>query len=189
MPRSLILSRLLQGASCMCVVLSALLLGACSRASPSGVRRDPAQNVLLITVDTLRADALGAYGNKTATTPWMDRLAAGGVRFTAAHASTVVTLPSHATILSGLYPFHHGVRENAGFRFPADADTLATLLKGRGYRTAAFVSAFPLDSRFGLTRGFDAYDDRFEKGDNHQAFRVPERPGTVTVGAALAWIR
>jgi arylsulfatase A-like enzyme/Tfp pilus assembly protein PilF len=158
----------------------------CRRAAPAA--RDPTQNVLLITIDTLRADALGSYGNASASTPVLDRLAAEGVRFERAHASTVVTLPSHATILSGLYPFHHGVRENAGFRFPATAETLATILHVRGYRTGAFVSAFPLDARFGLTRGFDVYDDRFPKGDA-TAFRVPERKGSETVAAALQWIR
>src|SRR5215470_10828492 len=99
------------------VALAASLLAACGHAAPEQLR-DPSQNVLLITIDTLRADAIGASGNATVATPWIDRLAAGGVRFTAAHASTVVTLPSHANILSGLYPFRHGVRENAGFRFP-----------------------------------------------------------------------
>ena len=153
------------------------------------VRREPGLNVLLITIDTLRADALGAYGNKRASTPWLDRVAAGGVRFSRAYAQTVVTLPSHANILSGRYPFRHGVHENSGFRFPADLDTLATLLKSRGYRTGAFVSAFPLDVRFGLGRGFDVYDDRYGKGAERRAFREPERPGTVTIGAAADWIR
>jgi arylsulfatase A-like enzyme/Flp pilus assembly protein TadD len=163
---------------------NALLL-ACGRTGPA---RDPSQNVLLITIDTLRADAIGAAGNSAVATPWIDRLAGGGVRFTSAHASAVVTLPSHASILSGLYPFRHGVRENAGFRFPATAETLATLLKARGFRTGAFVSAFPLDARFGLTRGFDVYDDRFPKSEANTAFRVPERPGTATVAAAQRWI-
>jgi arylsulfatase A-like enzyme/tetratricopeptide (TPR) repeat protein len=169
-------------------VLVTALSGCSASSTRAGPPRDPAQNVLLITIDTLRADAVGAYGNKQVATPWLDRLAAGGVRFTAAHASTVVTLPSHANILSGVYPFRHGVRENAGFRFPAGTDTIATLLKARGYRTGAFVSAFPLDVRFGLTRGFDRYDDRFAKGETHAAFRVPERRGADTVAAALAWI-
>ena len=168
------------------MLAAATILSACGRPAPE--RRDPAQNVLLITIDTLRADAVGAYGNSTVSTPWIDRLAAGGVRFGQAHASTVVTLPSHANILSGLYPFRHGVRENAGFRFPAEVETLASLLKARGYRTAAFVSAFPLDARFGLTRGFDTYDDHFPKGEANVAFRVPERRGVDTVAAALAWI-
>jgi hypothetical protein len=127
---------------------------------PAPVRRDPGLSVLLITIDTLRADALGCYGNRTIETPWMDRLAAAGVRFEQGHAQNVVTLPSHANILSGRYPLDHGVRDNSGFRVPGGPETLATVLKRAGYRTAAFVSAFPLDSRFGLDRGFDVYDDR-----------------------------
>src|SRR3954471_20515590 len=176
-----------QRATCAVVATASLALAAgCSRPAPEP---RAAPNVLLITIDTLRADAVGAYGNRTASTPWIDRLAAAGVRFTQAHASSVVTLPSHANILSGTYPFHHGVRENAGFRFPAQLDTLATLLRARHYRTAAFVSAFPLDARFGLTRGFDRYDDRFPKNETGIAFRVPERRGSDTVSAALDWIR
>ena len=173
--------------ACSALLAAAVsLLSACGPAAPD--RRRPARNVLLITIDTLRADAIGAYGNRAVSTPWMDRLATGGVRFAQAHASSVVTLPSHANILSGVYPFRHGVRENAGFRFPAEVDTLASLLHARGYRTGAFVSAFPLDARFGLTRGFDIYDDRFAKGETNVAFRVPERRGSDTVAAALAWI-
>jgi arylsulfatase A-like enzyme/Tfp pilus assembly protein PilF len=144
--------------------------------------------VLLITIDTLRADALGAYGNTQVQTPWLDRLSSGGVRFSRAFAHNVVTLPSHANILSGRYPFAHGVRENSGFRFPPDMATLATVLKGRGYKTGAFVSAFPLDVRFGLERGFDVYDDRYGKGLERRAFREPERPGPATVAAASEWI-
>ena len=173
-------------AACAVATAAASLTAACGR--PSNAPR-AAPNVLLITIDTLRADALGAYGNPSVSTPWIDRLAAAGVRFTQARASAVVTLPSHATILSGLYPLHHGVRENAGFRFPAQLDTLAALLRARHYRTGAFVSAFPLDARFGLTRGFDVYDDRFPKNEGTVAFHVPERPGTATVAAALDWIR
>jgi arylsulfatase A-like enzyme/Tfp pilus assembly protein PilF len=145
-------------------------------------------NILLITIDTLRDDALGASGNAAASTPSIDRLAAAGIRFSQAHAHAVVTLPSHASILSGRYPFAHGVRENAGFRFPPDIDTLATVLKAQGYRTSAFVSAFPLDARFGLGRGFDVYDDQYGKGIDHSAFHVPERRGADTVAAALEWI-
>src|SRR6476620_10459800 len=152
------------------------------------IRREPGLNVLLITIDTLRADALGAYGNSTVSTPLLDRLSAGGVRFSRALAQTVVTLPSHANILSGRYPFAHGVHENSGFRFPDNVDTLATVLKAQGYRTGAFVSAFPLDVRFGLARGFDVYDDRYGKGAERAAFREPERAGAATVAAAVAWI-
>src|SRR5439155_24049800 len=99
------------------------------------------QNVLLITIDTLRADALGCYDGPAAT-PALDRLAADGVRFDFAHAHAVLTLPSHASILTGNYPFRHGVRENSGYRLAPNARTLATVLKRAGYATAAFVSAF-----------------------------------------------
>jgi len=155
---------------------------------PGAVRREAGLNVLLVTVDTLRADALGAYGNTQVETPWIDRLAAQGVVFEFAHAQNVVTLPSHANILSGVYPLTHGIRDNAGFRFPAGRDTLATIFKARGYRTGAFVSAFPLDSRFGLDRGFDVYDDRFSNVDTHTAFVMEERHGAETVALARQWL-
>src|SRR5688572_18616623 len=121
--------------------LGALLLAGLGAAVFGGVLRHQKQHaadsrpvhVLLISVDTLRADALGAYGNAKAQTPWMDRLAAGGARFETAHAHNVVTLPSHANLLSGRYPLAHGVRDNSGFRFPTGTPTLATLLKERGY--------------------------------------------------------
>jgi arylsulfatase A-like enzyme/Tfp pilus assembly protein PilF len=167
------------------VLLAAIAAAACGdRVAP----RDPDLNVLLVTIDTLRADALGAYGNATVSTPWIDRLASEGVRFDHAHSHTVVTLPSHASILSGRYPTVHGVRDNAGFRFPSSIDTIATMLKARGYRTGAFVSAFPLDTRFGLSRGFDVYDDSYGKAVEKTAFHMPERPGRETVRAALDWI-
>jgi arylsulfatase A-like enzyme/Tfp pilus assembly protein PilF len=152
------------------------------------VRREPGLSVLLITVDTLRADAVGAYGKAGALTPWMDRLAAAGVRFDDAHAHNVVTLPSHANILAGRYPLDHGVRDNSGFRFPAGIETLATLLKARGYATGAFVSAFPLASRFGLGRGFDAYEDSFVDAVARPAFLEQERRGTETVALARRWL-
>jgi arylsulfatase A-like enzyme/predicted negative regulator of RcsB-dependent stress response len=156
--------------------------------STTAVRREPGLNVLLITVDTLRADAIGAYGNSRASTPSIDRLAAAGIRFVDAHAHSVTTLPSHANILSGKYPTDHGVRDNSGFRFPITVDTLATLLKARGYRTGAFVSGFPLDSRFGLDRGFDVYEDRFVDAQPRPAFLEQERRGTETVALARHWI-
>ena len=150
--------------------------------------REAGLNVLLVTIDTLRADALGAYGSRSAQTPWIDRLAREGVRFETAHAHNVTTLASHANILSGRLPTDHGVRDNAGFRFPAAAPTLATLLKAAGYRTAAFVSAFPLDSRFGLARGFDVYDDRFVDAQARPAFLEQERAAPSTVALARKWI-
>jgi arylsulfatase A-like enzyme/Flp pilus assembly protein TadD len=118
----------------------------------------------------------------------MDKLATGGVRFDRARAHNVITLPSHANILGGRLPSEHGVRDNSGFRFPAEQATLATILKARGYRTGGFVSAFPLDSRFGLDRGFDVYDDSFADARTGRAFLLQERPGTETVTLARRWI-
>ena len=167
------------------VVIAALL--AWSR-RPQPVRREEGLSVLLVTIDTLRFDALGCYGNKTVETPWIDRLAREGVRFAEAHAQNVVTLPSHANILSGRYPLDHGIRDNAGFRFPSGTETMATLLKKAGYQTGAFVSAFPLDSRFGLDHGFDVYDDRFGDPESRTAFLMQERSGRETVEAARRWL-
>jgi len=154
----------------------------------STILRQPGLNVLLITIDTLRADALGSYGHPMAATPWIDRLAATGVRFETAHAHNVVTLPTHASILTGLYPQQHGVRDNSGFRFPAELPTLASLLQEQGYRTGAFISAFPLDSRFGLDHGFEIYEDSFVGADRRPAFLEQERSGVDTVALAKRWI-
>jgi arylsulfatase A-like enzyme/Tfp pilus assembly protein PilF len=143
--------------------------------------------VLLVSIDTLRADALGSYGRRDADTPLLDRVASEGVRFAHARSHNVVTLPAHANMLSGRLPLSHGVRDNSGFRFPAGVPTLATLLKERGYRTAAFVSAFVLDSRFGLDRGFDVYDDRLGGAEVRTEFHVPERRGQRTVELARQW--
>jgi arylsulfatase A-like enzyme/Flp pilus assembly protein TadD len=148
----------------------------------------PKQNVLLVTIDTLRADALGSYGG-VAATPALDRLARDGVRFDFAHAHAVLTLPSHASILTGAYPFQHGIRDNSGYRLAAGARTAATLLKQAGYRTAAFVAAFPLHSRFGLNQGFDVYDDRFGETRAPTEFVMPERSATTMVALAREWIK
>jgi arylsulfatase A-like enzyme/Flp pilus assembly protein TadD len=170
------------------LALAAVAIAAWGLLAPRTAPREAGLSVLLVTIDTLRADALGAYGNHDASTPWIDRLAAGGVRFETAHAQNVTTFPSHANILSGRYPFDHGVRDNISFRFPQEVDTLATLLAAHGYRTGAFVSAFPLASRFGLQRGFEVYDDRFIGVHSRTAFRLEERPGVETVALARRWL-
>lgn len=146
------------------------------------------RNVLLITIDTLRADALGFAGGAAAT-PNLDALARSGVTFDFAHAHAVVTLPSHASILTGLYPFAHGIRDNAGYRLARGTTTLATFLKASGYATGAFVGAFPLDARFGLGDGFDVYDDRYPGRARASDLLMPERPADQVVAAASAWIR
>lgn len=143
-------------------------------------------DLLLVTIDTLRHDATGFSGSGKVETPTLDRLAAAGRVFPSTHAHTVVTLPSHASILTGLLPYQHGVRDNAGFVLDDRHPTLATVLASAGYATAAFVSAFPLDRRFGLDNGFQEYDDRYE-GAGGGAFVFPERPGRETVALALDW--
>jgi arylsulfatase A-like enzyme/Flp pilus assembly protein TadD len=158
------------------------------RLFPGAPPRDPGLSVLLVSIDTLRADALGAYGNPRARTPWIDRLAREGVRFDTAHAHNVVTLPSHVNMLTGRYPFEHGVRDNNGFRVPKDTPTLAGLLKPRGFRSAGFVSAFVLDERFGLASGFDRWDSRVAGGEWSRGFAIPERPGPATVAEAVRWL-
>jgi arylsulfatase A-like enzyme/Tfp pilus assembly protein PilF len=147
----------------------------------------PDQNVLIVTIDTLRADALGSYGGR-ARTPNLDRLADEGVRFTFAHAHAVVTLPSHASILTGRYPFEHGVHDNAGFRLPDSADTLAEAARAKGFATGAFVGAFPVDRQFGLAQGFDVYDDLAGRSVDPAEFTFNERPAAEVVAAARAWI-
>jgi len=156
-------------------------------AQAQGRSRTAPRDVLLVTVDTLRADALGFSGNTEVSTPTLDRLAAEGRVFPRAHAQNVVTLPSHTNILTGRYPFDHGVRDNAGFVLPDDVPTLATLLSGAGFATAAVVGAFPLDARFGLNRGFDLYDDQYPEGTEEAGFRLIERRGDEVVRRGLAW--
>jgi arylsulfatase A-like enzyme/Flp pilus assembly protein TadD len=157
--------------------------------APAHPSAAPSRDVVLITIDTLRADALGFAGNARSQTPVLDRLAAQGRVFTDAHAHNVVTLPSHTNILTGLYPFQHGVRDNTGFRLAAKVPTLATVLHGAGFATGAFVGAFPLDSQYGLNHGFDVYDDHYPKGTNETEFVLPERRGDEVVRLALAWWR
>jgi arylsulfatase A-like enzyme/tetratricopeptide (TPR) repeat protein len=144
-------------------------------------------DVLLVTIDTLRADRLGCYGHAGAATPHLDGLAARGARFETAVAHAPLTTPSHASILTGLTPPRHGVRDN-GRALVGGVPTLAEAFRAAGYATGAFVSAFPLDRRFGLDRGFDRYDDRLPHGDDPRRASYVERPGPATTAAALAWI-
>jgi len=142
---------------------------------------------MLITLDTTRADRLGCYGYGPGVTPNLDRLAAEGVRFRRAYAHVPLTAPSHASILTGLLPPRHGVHDNGAFALPEGPTTLAEVFLDAGYRTGGFVSAFVLDRRFGLARGFATYDDDVLGGgaDNVEASVRAE----VTVGRALEWIR
>src|SRR5262245_34024898 len=121
-----------------------------------------ARNLLLVTIDTLRADRVGAYGYKAARTPAIDALAARGARFDAAFSSAPITLTSHATIMTGRYPPGHGARHN-GMRLDPGVPTIADALRQSGFATAAFVAAFPLDARFGLNKGFATFMDRMRR--------------------------
>jgi choline-sulfatase len=164
------------------VALVALVgVAACSR--PPATPPPPPPNILLVTIDTMRADRLGL-----GFTPTLDRLAAEDLRFTHARSAVPLTLPSHATILSGLLPPHHGVRENATYRFDHTHPTIAALLKARGYRTGAVVGAFVLDRQFGLDAGFDSYDDRIPRRPDRDLRLESERPATAVTDAALAWV-
>ena len=158
------------------------------REQPFAIEARADRNILLVTIDTLRADALSSYGGG-APTPQLDRLAARGARFTFAHAHAVVTLPSHTSLLTGLYPYEHGVRDNNGYRVRQGQATLATRLKQIGFATGAFVGGFPLDQRFGLNAGFDVYDDRIGETGSTVDFALPERRADAVVAAALGWTR
>lgn len=157
------------------VCIATLVLAACgddappkapsSSAAPAAADAAPRAgaasgfNVLLVTLDTVRADALGCYGDAKAHTPVLDRLAQTGARFERALAPAPITLPAHSTLMTGLDPLSHGVRNNGTFRLAAEQLTLAERLAAQGYATGAVVSAFVLDARFGLDQGFGSYDD------------------------------
>ncbi len=150
--------------------------------------REPA-SVLLVTLDTLRADRVGAWGGPRGLTPSLDALAASGVVFEEALASVPLTLPSHATLFTGLEPPRHGVHDNGTYVLPADVETLATRLKASGYETGAFVGAYVLDRRFGLARGFDHYDDRIARNERGPSVLESERRCGEVVDAAAAWLK
>lgn len=168
-----------------CLAAAAVACGPGSSLSPGGAQ---GANVLLITVDTLRKDRVGAYGHRGGLTPTLDALAAAGVRFDTAFSHVPATLPAHASILTGRTPPHHGLHVNGAARLADSVPTLATVLKARGYRTGAFVGAFVLDARYGLARGFDHYDDRYPQGAIGQTFGFAERRAAEVVSAAASWI-
>jgi choline-sulfatase len=161
---------------CRFVAAIVLLFAACTS------RETKHPNVLLITLDTFRADRIGPL------TPNLAKLARESVSFANAGSAVPLTLPAHATILSGELPLHHGLRNNGAGTFPADRATLATVLAQAGYRTGAFVSAFVLDHRFGLNRGFDTYDDEIARDPNQTSSYDAERRGAETVDKALTWL-
>lgn len=144
-------------------------------------------NVIIITVDTLRADHVGIYGYEKIETPNMDALGRNGVLFSQAFCHVPLTLPSHCSLFTGTLPLFHGVRDN-GYRLPAFNITLAQTLKDKGYQTAAFVGAFPLDSRFGLDNGFDVYDDLYGSKNIVRDLSFIERKAEEVNNRAIEWI-
>jgi len=150
---------------------------------------DSKTDVLLVTIDTTRADRIGCYGDPLANTPVLDALAANGILFREAHTPVPLTLPAHASLLTGRLPSSHGLRDNAGFRLDDSFETLAEVLADGGYRTGAFVSAFVLDSAWGLDQGFDEYRDPFHPSQVAAmgAFGEVELPSAEVVNAALSW--
>ena len=174
------------------VVAAASAIG-CTRESPPpppGAPPSPdpgTASLLLVTLDTFRADAAGCGGSPGGRTPHLDRLARTGIQFETGIASCPLTLPSHATMLTGLEPPGHGIRSNGVARLPGDVATLGGELKKHGFVTGAFLGAFALVERFGLGRGFDEYDDDVGGFEDVGAFEMARRRGDRVVAAAESW--
>lgn len=154
----------------------------------SACQADDRPNIVLVTLDTTRADRIGSMGDPTARTPTLDSLAERGAIFERCFASAPLTLPSHTTILTGLDPSRHGVRNN-GERVAPEVETVAEQLGRVGYATAAFVAAFVLDSSFGLDQGFDTYDDEIEFEGDPLKPHVPQRDGAEVTDSVLEWLK
>lgn len=168
------------------MLLTAGLLTTTCRRGPGPYEAAP---VIVISIDTLRADHLPVYGYRDVETPALDALAADGIRFANAYSHYPLTLPSHSSLLSGLLPTHHGVRDNAGYSFAVDEHPfLPRLFAGAGYTTGGFVSSYVLRTETGLGAGFDVYDSEieFEAGSS---LASAQRPGLETTARAAAWVR
>ena len=168
---------------------TALLLASLSVCGCEVVRSPAQPNIMLVTLDTVRADHMPIHGYKGIKTPFMDGLAAEGVVFDNAIAPTPLTLPSHTSILTGNYPLFHGVRNNGDFYASSELVTAAEMFKAAGYDTAAFVGAFVLDSRFGLEQGFDLYDDDMVDGRQSPSdFMFKDRRAGNVVRRVREWL-
>jgi arylsulfatase A-like enzyme/Tfp pilus assembly protein PilF len=175
------------------LLAAAVLAGGLAIARPAWVERllgRRPRNLLLVTIDTLRADRLGSYGYAAARTPRLDALARSGLRFDTATTVVPLTLPAHSSLLTGTFPAWHGVRDNGGFYLGEDQTTLAEVLGARGYRTGGFVGAFVLDRRWGIAQGFERYFDDFdlEKYAEAPGMDAIQRPGGEVVKQALEWL-
>jgi arylsulfatase A-like enzyme/Flp pilus assembly protein TadD len=164
-----------------------VLLAACGGERPAAPVT--ARHLVLVTIDTLRADRLGAYGHAGASTPNLDRLAGEGALAPQAMVHVPLTRPSHASILTGLHPAEHGLRDNVSPPLRADVPLLPEALKAAGFSTAAFVSSVVLSSQAGLARGFDTYSDRFEAGgDDARFLNTIQKRGDLATAEAAQWI-
>lgn len=148
----------------------------------------PGANLLLITIDTCRSDRVSCYGNHRIRTPNLDALAAGGVLFADAQCQAPITLPSHCSIMTGLYPTAHGVRDNGRFTLDPSNTTLAEVLAARGYETAAFVGAFPVLGKFGLAQGFATYSDDVASRRVRGHGVIRERRASEVTSKAIEWL-
>jgi arylsulfatase A-like enzyme/Flp pilus assembly protein TadD len=156
---------------------------------PASAAGSPSPNVVVITIDTLRADHLGCYGDQQIRTPHIDSLAADGVRFERAYTPVPVTLPAHTVLFTGTYPLLSGIHDFSANKLSPTQPTLASVLKEQGYTTGAVIGSAVLDSRFGLNRGFDFYYDHFDFNRLQESnLDEMERPGNVVADTALDWL-
>lgn len=149
--------------------------------------KEPLKNLLLITIDTIRPDRISSYSSKYLITPNIDKIAKNGAIFKRAFAHNPTTLPSHVNILLGVLPIYHGVHDNSHFRLNESFVTIAEYLKNFGFSTGAFIGAFPLDSRFGLSQGFDIYDDSYPSKAKRE-YLYPERKAEKVISSAISWV-
>jgi choline-sulfatase len=184
--------RLARIASPPLILAAIALLGACSGPSTPPATPTPAKSahpsVLLITIDTWRWDYLGVSEQRHVETPNLDRIAAEGVYVRKMQTTCPLTTPAHATIMTGLSPREHGIRDNQHFSLKPGVTTLAQRFKEAGYRTGAVISGAPLRKTYGLNRGFDDYDDSGLGAEGDNAFSPFTRPGNQTTDLALAWL-
>jgi arylsulfatase A-like enzyme len=174
------------GTCCACLGIGIALFGAVIASRPAA-RTKPTWNVILVTLDTTRADHLGCYGSETALTPTLDELARRGIVFERAYTSAPFTLPAHASIHTGLYPFEHGLFNNGMSRLNDSFPTLAETLTRGGYATGAFVGSYVLNGQFGLNRGFATYNDLMAP-NGQDSHGLPQRSADQVVDAALPWL-
>src|SRR5918995_1881630 len=144
--------------------------------------------IVFISIDTLRADRVGAYGSTQTRTPNIDKLAAEGVLFENAYAHSPQTLPSHTAMLSGQLPFEHRVRDNIGFTIKPGQRFIQHALKDAGFTTGGFVSSYVLRRQTGFSQGFDTFDDELPPASPEQPLGQVQRGGEQTIAAAMKWI-